>query len=221
MRRVRADSSELKAARPPAENILASGFVCLRPWERAVARREWETLEYLPWKSGGDTRFAPITSATGELECRGFWEHGKADVDGIWTANAGCCPSLVAWVLGVGAPYGRVRVIELQPNTEADALAELHLDANNRLNPSAAPRIVRAWLQLTDDPASMMILRRSRTDPSTETRIPLPRGAQMVVDSERLYHAAWHPENRPRYALIASFTMTPQLEQWIRQHRDE
>jgi len=41
----------------------------------------------LDWKSGGDTNFAPLASATGEMDCRGFWDHGKPDKDGIWTAN--------------------------------------------------------------------------------------------------------------------------------------
>jgi hypothetical protein len=202
-------------------NLITDGFASLRPWTQQVSPSEWEDLDYVDWKSGGDTRFAPLASANGELDCTGFWEHGMADVDGVWTANARRCPSLVEWVLGVGAPYGRVRVIELQPNTRAEALSELHLDANNRLNPAGAPRIVRAWLQLTDDPASTMILRREPNDASAEIEISLPLGAQFVVDSERLYHAAWHRGTRPRYALIASFTMTPGFEKWIRDNQPE
>jgi hypothetical protein len=199
--------------------LLGCGFAVLRPWERQISAAEWEHLEYLEWKSGGDTRFAPIASAKGGVDCNGFWEHGKRDVDGVLTSNAELCPGLVEWVLGVGAPYGRVRVIELQPNTRAEAIAELHLDANNRLNPPDAPRIVRAWLQLTDDPDSTMILRRDLDDAEGEVEIPLPRGTQLVVDSESLYHAVWHPANRPRCALIASFTTTDAFYDWIRSNR--
>jgi hypothetical protein len=47
----------------------------------------------MDWKSGGDTNFAPLASATGEMDCRGFWDHGKPDKGGIWTANRGLAPS--------------------------------------------------------------------------------------------------------------------------------
>lgn len=201
--------------------LIGDGFTLLAPLEATLASSEWERLEYLDWKSGGDTRFAPITSATGELECNGFWERGKADADGVWTSNAPLCPALVAWVRSVGAPYGRVRVIELQPNTYEEAVRELHLDGNNRLNPAGSARIVRVWLQLTDDPQSRLLLRSELDDPTAEVQIPLPRGTQFVVDSERLYHAVWHPGERPRIALIASFTTTPAFESWIARNRLE
>lgn len=34
---------------------------------------EWESLEYVDWKSSGDTRFAPLASAQGQIDCNGFW----------------------------------------------------------------------------------------------------------------------------------------------------
>src|SRR5438309_1343144 len=83
------------------------------------------------WKSGGDTNFAPIASAKGEMECGGFWTHGKPDKDGIWTANAAQCPTLVGYVESVGARYGRVRIIKLNPADESSAMRQLHLDDNN------------------------------------------------------------------------------------------
>jgi hypothetical protein len=43
----------------------------------------------------------------------------------------------------------------------------------------------------------------------------MPRNRQLVVDSERLWHAAWHPGPEPRYALITSFESGPALERWI------
>ena len=66
-----------------------------------------------------------------------------------------------------------------------------------------------------------MILRDEKEDPSSETRIPLPMGGQLVVDSQRLYHAAWHPGPEPRYALIASFESGPALEDWIARNEPE
>jgi hypothetical protein len=53
------------------------GFVILRPMDVEIPSNEWESLEYMDWKSGGDTNFAPLASADGELDCRGFWDKGK------------------------------------------------------------------------------------------------------------------------------------------------
>jgi hypothetical protein len=43
----------------------------------------------MDWKSGRDTNFAPLASATGEMDCRGFWDHGKPDKNGIWMGDGG------------------------------------------------------------------------------------------------------------------------------------
>ncbi len=197
-------------------DILAEkGFVVLDRYEGDLDPAEWEGLEYIDWKSGGDTNFAPIASAFGEMEARGFWDHGKPDKDGVWTDNADRCRTFVKWTESVGARFGRVRTIKLQPNTEEEAIRNLHPDDNNRLNPEGEGWVVRAWLQLTDDPDSYMILREDKDDPGTESRIPMPRGAQFVLDSERLWHAAWHPGPEPRYALIVSFESGPELQSWI------
>ncbi|MGH2828915.1 MAG: hypothetical protein ACRDJM_00375, partial [Actinomycetota bacterium] len=190
------------------------GFVVLRNFGRPVPPEEYVTMEYVDWKSGGDTNFAPIASAFGDMECAGFWDHGKPDKDGIWTDNAAVCPTLVGWAENVGARFGRVRTIKLNPNNEAEAIHNLHPDDNNRLNPDGEGWVVRAWLQLTDNPNSYMIVREDKDDPSTESRIPLPAGAQFVVDSQRLLHAVWHPGPEPRFALIVSFESGPDLERW-------
>lgn len=195
--------------------LAEKGFVVLKQYDKVVPPTEWEGMEYVDWKSGGDTNFAPIASAFGDMECAGFWDHGKADKDGIWTANAQQCPSLVEWTKNVGANFGRVRTIKLNPNTYEDAVRNLHPDDNNRLNPDGDGWVVRAWLQLTDNPDSYMIVREDADDPSTESRIPLPRGAQFVVDSERLHHAVYHPGPEPRYALIVSFESGDALQAWI------
>lgn len=191
------------------------GFVVLRNYGAPVDPSEWMQMEYVDWKSGGDTNFAPIASAFGDMECAGFWDHGKADKDGVWTKNAELCPTLVKWTENVGARYGRVRTIKLEPNTYEDTIRNLHPDDNNRLNPEGEGWVVRAWLQLTDNPDSYMIVREDKDDPSTESRIPLPAGAQFIVDSQRLQHAVWHPGPEPRYALIVSFESGPELQSWI------
>lgn len=195
------------------------GYVLLRPYEGEVPEEEYLGLEYQDWKSGGDTNFAPIASAFGALECHGFWDHGKADKDGIWTENADRCPTLVNWTTRVGARFGRVRTIKLEPNDYAATVRNLHLDDNNRLNPDGEGFVVRAWLQLTDDPDSFMLLRRAKDDADSEVRIPLPRKAQFVVDSERWWHAVCHPGTQPRYALITSFESGPELSRWIENQR--
>ncbi|GAC1411535.1 MAG: hypothetical protein NVSMB57_06420 [Actinomycetota bacterium] len=195
------------------------GFVILKNHGSIIPSEEYLSMDYVDWKSGGDTNFAPIASAFGDMECAGFWDHGKPDKDGIWTENAKSCPSLVAWTEKVGARYGRVRVIKLLPNTYEQAVHNLHPDDNNRLNPEDEGWVVRAWLQLTDNPDSYMIVREDKDDPSTESHIPLPAGAQFVVDSQRLQHAVFHPGPEPRYALIVSFESGPYLEKWIEENR--
>ncbi|HEX9694701.1 MAG TPA: hypothetical protein VGB64_00140 [Actinomycetota bacterium] len=195
------------------------GFLVLRGWDRIVPPEEYMSMEYVDWKSGGDTNFAPIASAFGEMECAGFWDHGKADKDGVWTENAATCPTLVDWTEQIGARYGRVRVIKLEPNTYEQAVHNLHPDDNNRLNPEGEGWVVRAWLQLTDNPDSFMIVREDKNDPTTESRIPLPAGAQFIVDSQRLQHAVYHPGPEPRYALIVSFESGPALEKWMLSQR--
>ena len=202
-------------------DILAEkGFVILRDRPGPmVPPIEWESLEYMDWKSGGDTNFAPLASATGEMDCRGFWDHGKADKDGIWTTNRDLAPTLAKYVEEVGVNYGRVRVIKLNPSDEATAVRQLHLDDNNRLNPPGAGWVVRSWLELDDAAGkSTFILREVKDDPSTESRITLHPGRQLLIDTERLYHVVWHPGPRPRYALITSWETSDALDRWV--HRE-
>src|SRR5438552_15663776 len=115
------------------DSLKEKGFAVLRDYDGPpIPKEEWESLEYMDWKSGGDTNFAPIASAFGDMECAGFWDHGKSDKDGVWTQNKEICPSFVSYVEGIGARYGRVRVIELNPSDEEAALRHSHLDDNNR-----------------------------------------------------------------------------------------
>jgi hypothetical protein len=195
-----------------------TGYVVLDSYDQAADPREWEDLTFVDWKSSGDTRFAPLASAYGELECNGFWNHtpAKTDKDGVWVdENTAVAPILKARAEEPGANIGRCRVIELQPNTYGEALYNLHRDDNNRLNPEGTGWIVRAFFNLTDDPDTVMILREDRDDPATESRIPLPAGAQVIVDTQRLWHAVWHPGAEPRYCLITSYESGPELDAYI------
>lgn len=195
-----------------------TGYVIVDSYDQAADPQEWLDVEYVDWKSSGDTRFAPLASAYGDMECNGFWNHTppKTDKDGVWvSANVAAAPILTRRAQEPGANIGRCRIIELQPNTYADAIYNLHRDDNNRLNPEGTGWIVRAFFNLTDNPDSVMILREEKDDPSTETRIPLPAGAQVVLDTQRLYHAVWHPGDEPRYCLITSYESGPELDAWI------
>lgn len=199
--------------------LAETGFVPLAPAEFEVPSSEWESLEYMDWKSGGDTNFAPLASADGQLDCRGFWDKGKADKDAIWTSNADRAPTLKRYVESIGANFGRVRIIKLEPQDRATAMRSFHRDDNNRFNPESAGWVVRTWVELTDNPDSYMLLMDVDDDllpdPSTERRVPLPRGARFVVDTQRLWHVVVHHGTAPRYALITSVESTPQLQGWI------
>ncbi|CAB4884814.1 unannotated protein [freshwater metagenome] len=195
-----------------------TGYVVLDSFGGTMDPAEWLDLEYVDWKSSGDTRFAPLASAQGNIECNGFWhvDPPKADKDGVWIASQVDKAPTLAWrAQQPGANVGRCRVIELQPNSYADALYNSHLDDNNRLNPDGEGWVVRSFMQLTDNPDSLMVLREDINDPSTETRLRLPAGAQLVVDSERMWHSVWHVGTEPRYCLINSFESGPALEKWL------
>jgi hypothetical protein len=201
-----------------------TGYVVLDRYDQAADPQEWLDLEYVDWKSSGVTRFAPLASAFGEMECNGFWNHTppRTDKDGVWVqANVERAPILKARAEEPGANIGRCRVIELQPNTYANALYNLHQDDNNRLNPDGTGWIVRGFFNLSDDAESFMILRENRFDPDTEVRIALPAGAQLIVDTQRFWHAVWHKGPEPRYALITSLTSGPELDAYIEKYHGD
>jgi len=200
---------------PKLPVLTTKGYAELQGFESPLDSTEWEGAHYLAYSSGGADHFAVLASASGEEDPGPYWRYSRPDKDAKWTRVAETCPRLVRWAEEMDARLGRVRLIRLEPNTYEDALSELHLDNNNALNPEDEGWIVRIWLQLSDHPGSRMILREDKNDPSTETQIPLSAGAQFVVDSERLYHAVWHPGPGPRYGLIVSAESGPGLERWI------
>lgn len=202
--------------------LAEKGYVVLRHAADPIPEDEFLSLEYMDWKSGGDTNFAPIATATGELDCRGFWQEGdeRPDKHARFTSNASRCPTITKWVDAVGANFGRVRVIKLEPQDYDASLLQIHRDDNNRFNPPDEGWVVRVWLELSDNRDSFMILMEQGgdgfPDPATEVRVPLPQGAQFVVDTQRLWHVVCHSGTAPRYALISSFESSPTLEAWIR-----
>ncbi len=194
------------------------GYVVLSRDDEVIEPDEWRNLEYVDWKSSGDTRFAPLASVSGGVECNAFWHFDppRTDKDGVWIeSQVATAPTIARKAMEVEANVGRVRIIELQPNSLADALYNSHLDDNNRLNPDGEGWVVRVFQNLTDDETSYMVLREDIDDPSTQTLIPLPAGARIVVDSERMWHSVWHDGDEPRYCLITSFESGPELEKWI------
>lgn len=197
------------------------GFVILDQYDQAQDPKEWLDIEYVDWKSSGVTQFAPLASAKGEIEVNGFWNHTppRTDKDGVWIeSQVAKAPDLVRRAKEPGANVGRCRVIELQPNEYANTLYNLHQDDNNRLNPDGTGWIVRGFFNLTDDAESFMTLREDRFDPSTEIRIPLPAGAQIIVDTQRFWHAVWHQGPEPRYSLITSWESGPELDAYIEKY---
>jgi hypothetical protein len=119
------------------------------------------------------------------------------------------------WLESMGARYGRVQLLRMKPNTLRECRWGLHQDNNNLLNPPANGWIVRVWHELTDDSTSTLLVRQGEFDRRTEVQVALPRGQQVVVDSERLWHGGFHASTHTRYALIASMESSPALNEWI------
>lgn len=198
----------------------AGGHLALAPYAGpTIPQEEWRSLDYVTYPSDPHTFFAPLTSATGENVLRGFWDFGKPDLDGIWTSNAEKAPTLRRYVESLETRFGRVQLIRQEPNSMRECHWGLHLDVNNKLNPETNGWVVRLWLELTDDPTSALVLRPDEFDRQREVRIPLPRYAQALVDSERLFHGGFHRGPGTRYALITSLESTPKLQEWLRSQR--
>lgn len=200
----------------------AGGYLTLGKYRGPeIPQQEWEDLTYTTYATDPATFFAPVTSATGKMELKGFWEYGKADLDGVWTENAKKCPTLVSWIESAGVRFGRVQLLRMAPNSLRECRWGLHLDNNNQGNPESNGWIVRVWLELTDDPASMLVMRPAEFDRKAEVRIPLPRYQQVIIDSEALFHGGYHAGKTTRYAVIVSVESGPALERWIQDQLPE
>lgn len=91
-------------------SILADNRYVVRRGRRGpppIAPAGWEPLACVDWKSGGDTSFAPLASATGDMDCRGLREHATPDKRGIWTSNRQLAPGLADYTERIGATIGR------------------------------------------------------------------------------------------------------------------
>jgi hypothetical protein len=193
------------------------GHALMRPYSGPeIPSAEWTELDYTTPPTDPTTWFAPLASANGENTLRGFWDFGKPDLDGIWTANADKAPGLVRYVNDLGNRFGRLQLIRQEPTSLRQARWGLHLDDNNRLNPMVNGWVVRLWLQLTDDPDSALVLRRDQFDRANEVRVPLRKGTQVLIDSEVLFHSGYHQGPDTRYALIISLESTEHLDDWVR-----
>ncbi|WP_120493819.1 hypothetical protein [Microbacterium phyllosphaerae] len=201
-----------------SEALAETGYVVLDDHDQASDPAEWLDLDYIGWRSSGVTRFAPLASYAGEIECNGFWNQTppRTDKDGVWVASqVAIAPTLQRRALEPGAGVGRCRVVELQPNEYADAVYNLHQDDNNRLNEDGTGWVVRGYYNLSDDSDSLLLLRSDRFDPATEIRLPLREGSRIIVDTQRFWHAVWHRGTAPRFALITSWTSGPELDAYI------
>ena len=204
-------------------DVLADrGFVVLRDLDPPVPDEEYLGLDYIEYKSGGDTNWAPIASRSGATDLANFWSPGdeRPDKDFLFCANADRTPRIKQYVESVGANFGRVRIIRLEEQDYDAARMQIHRDDNNRYNDESSGWVVRSWLELSDNEGSFMILMEQGEDglpdPSTEVQVPLHRGAQFVIDTQRLWHVVCHPKPEPRYALICSWESGPELDAWIR-----
>ncbi len=192
------------------------GWLQLEPYRGPqIPREEYESLEFTTYPTDDKTFFAPITSATGEVELGAFGNFGKYDLQREWTPNAERCPTLIKWLESVGARFGKVQLLRMSPNTMRECRWGLHLDNNNNLNPETNGWAVRVWLELTQDDSSRLVVRQEEFDRSSETQIPLPKHAQVVVDSQWLWHGGFHTGDHTRYAMISTFESGPELERWI------
>jgi hypothetical protein len=176
---------------------------------------EYESLEFTTYPTDPHTFFAPITSATGQIELGAFGNYGKCDLDREWTPNAEKCPTLIKWLESVGARFGKVQLLRMTPNTLRECRWGLHLDNNNNKNPESNGWAVRVWLELTQDDSSRLVVRQDEFSKSTEHQIPLPKYQQAVVDSQWLWHGGYHNGSHTRYAMISTFESGPELERWI------
>jgi hypothetical protein len=69
-----------RRGRPAADYVTLpafddTGYVALDRYDQSRDPKEWLNLEYVDWMSSGETRFAPLASAYGEIECDASFNH--------------------------------------------------------------------------------------------------------------------------------------------------
>jgi hypothetical protein len=60
------------------------------------------------------------------------------------------------------------------------------------------------------------VVRPRQFDRAKEVRVPLRKGAQILLDSETVFHSGYHTGPDRRYALIVSVESTDHLDDWVR-----
>ena len=195
-----------------------TGYVVLDRYNQELDPKEWLDIEYVDWKSSGETRFAPLASAKGEIEVQRLLEPQAA------AHRQGRRLDPVAGGEGAepGAPRpgaGRERRPLPRHRAAAQHLRGLPVQPAPGRQQPAQPgrhRLGRArLLQPHRRRDSYFVLRDNRTDPSVEYRIALPAGAQLIVDTQRLWHATTLNSPTPRYCLITSWESGPELDAYI------
>ena len=161
----------------------------------------------MDWKSGGDTNFAPIATADGKLDCRGFWNDGdeRPDKDAVFTSNAQQCPTIATYVESVGANFGRVRTIKLEPQDHDTAMRSFHRDDNNRFNPPTDGWVVRELVRAHRQPGFLHAPHgmRGRRDPRPRDRDPRAAAPRRAVRGRHAAPVARRGPQRHRAAVRA------------------
>ena len=77
-----------------SDALAETGYVVLDDHTGPADPAEWLALEYVGWRSSGVTRFAPLTSYAGDVDCNGFWNHTppRADKGGVWVDSRSRSP---------------------------------------------------------------------------------------------------------------------------------
>ncbi len=216
----------LDSPHPRLDALAERGYVVLRDLDHPVPEHEYLSLEYMDWKSGGDTNFAPIATADGELDCRGFWKEDdpRPDKDGKFTTNCGGVPDTRR-----GGAIGR-RQLRACAHDQARAPGLRHRQASDpprrqqplqprhrRLGRAVVARAHRLPRQL-HDPDGAGTRRPARTRaPRSGSRCTAARASCSTPNGSGTSSATTGPQ--PRYALISSFESGPALDYWIASQR--
>ena len=109
----------------------------------------------------------------------------------------------------VGADFGRVRTIKLEPQDHDTAFRSFHRDDNNRFNPPDQGWVVRSWIELTDFPESYMLLMDTGPDglPDPATEVRLATAPRRTLRARHAAPVARRRAQRQRAALRADLQL--------------
>ena len=177
----------------------------------------------MDWKSGGGHQLRPDRVGRRRARLPWFLGQGQDRQGRALDVEREIAPTLRDYVDSVGANFGRVRIIKLEPQDREQAMKSIHRDDNNRFNPRRRGMGRAVVGELTDNPDSYMLLMdndaRRSARPVDRASSATAKGARFVVDTQRLWPRRVHNGDAPRYALITSFESGPALEAWIDSQR--